>query len=159
MKRFGLLSMALLVAFGASSRAEAQQPRGHRHVRVIRHPHPFYGAYYGPHYGPYFHHPYDYAPYAYYHRDPYEVSGVRLKVHPNEAKVFVDGYYAGKVDDFDNAFQQLDLKPGRHEIAVKMAGYRTYRVRVYAAPGRTLKIQHELEKGEGEAAPADPERR
>src|SRR5688572_13030816 len=122
MNRFTVSSVALLAVLGAGSTAFARhthnRPRPRVHVGVaVGHPY-----YYGPYGVPF--HSYGYAPYGYfppytYTRDPYEVSGVRLKVQPKDARVFVDGYYAGTVDDFDGTFQQLDLKPGRHEIAVK----------------------------------------
>jgi len=146
MRRFTLLFTAALATLGAGSSAFAAH-RSHVRVGVVV-GHPYY---YGPYYGPSFYDPYPYyRPSLYgFYRPSYETSGVRLKVHPNEARVLVDGYYAGTVDDFDGAFQQLDLKPGRHEITVKLAGYRTHSFRVYAAPGRTLKLSHELEKGTG----------
>ena len=34
---------------------------------------------------------------------------VRLMVRPRDAAVYVDGYYAGVVDDFDGVFQRLTL--------------------------------------------------
>jgi len=148
--------MALLTTLGTGSAAFAA-PRGRVHVGVVARPYyvqPYYGPYYGAYYGPYLYGPYG-APYGYAH-DPYETSGVRLKVHPNDARVLVDGYYAGTVDDFDGTFQQLDLKPGRHEITVKREGYRAYKFRLYAVPGRTLKIAHELEKGTGTEEVEEP---
>ncbi len=75
---------------------------------------------------------------------------IRVLVDPSEARVYVDGYYAGVVDDFDGLFQRLRLAPGRHEISLKLAGYKTHRVRVYVGSGSTLKIDHEMEEGEGE---------
>ena len=41
---------------------------------------------------------------------------LRLKVKPREADVFVDGYYAGRVDDFDGVFQRLHVESGAHRI-------------------------------------------
>ena len=41
---------------------------------------------------------------------------MRFDVKPNDASVYVDGYYAGVVDDFDGAFQRLRTAPGGHEI-------------------------------------------
>ena len=38
---------------------------------------------------------------------------VRLQVRPRGAAVYVDGYYAGVVDDFDGVFQRLTLVVGR----------------------------------------------
>jgi hypothetical protein len=46
---------------------------------------------------------------------------LQLKVEPRDAKVYVDGYYAGIVDDFDGHFQHLRLTPGAHHIKVEGA--------------------------------------
>ena len=57
----------------------------------------------------------------------YRDSGsVRVIVEPEQARVYVDGYYAGIADDFDGIFQRLSIPPGRHEITVKLDGYRTH---------------------------------
>ena len=52
-------------------------------------------------------------------------ASVRLDVKPKEAEVYVDGYYAGVVDDFDGTFQRLRVEPGEHEIELWLDGYRT----------------------------------
>ena len=75
---------------------------------------------------------------------------IRVLVDPSDARVYVDGYYAGVVDDFDGLFQRLHLAPGRHEISLKLGGHKTHRVRVYAGSGSTLKIDHQMEEGTGE---------
>jgi hypothetical protein len=75
---------------------------------------------------------------------------IRVLVDPSDARVYVDGYYAGIVDDFDGLFQRLHVSPGRHEIEIKLSGYKTYRARVYVGSGATLKLDYELERGSGE---------
>ena len=55
---------------------------------------------------------------------------VRTRVTPRDTQVFVDGYSAGPVDDFDGVFQRLQLIPGQHEITLYLPGYRTYRENV-----------------------------
>lgn len=106
-----------------------------------------HGGYYGPYgHGPYFYGSYYYPPYSYYDG----AGAVRLRIEPAQARVFVDGYYAGVVDDFDGRFQRLRLAPGRHEITLKLDGYRTYRVRVYAPPDRTVAVHHEMTAGDAE---------
>jgi hypothetical protein len=87
---------------------------------------------------------------AYYSSPPVGEASVRVLVDPSEARVYVDGYYAGTVDDFDGLFQRLHLSPGSHEIALKLEGYKTHRVRVYVTPDRTLKLSYEMQKGQGE---------
>jgi hypothetical protein len=87
---------------------------------------------------------------------------VRVLVDPPEARVYVDGYYAGVVDDFDGLFQRLNTAPGRHEITLKLEGYKSYRVKVYVSPDSTLKLRYDLQKGTGETfedlAGREPER-
>ena len=75
---------------------------------------------------------------------------IRVLVDPSEARVYVDGYYAGVVDDFDGLFQRLHLAPGRHELSLQLTGYKTHRVRFYVGSGATLKLDYELEEGTGE---------
>jgi len=86
----------------------------------------------------------------YYNDDHREGGSIRVLVDPAEARVYVDGYYAGVVDDFDGLLQRLHVAPGRHEIALKLEGYKTHRMRVYVGPDATLKLNHEMQKGSGE---------
>jgi hypothetical protein len=79
-----------------------------------------------------------------------EGGSLRVLVDPAEARVYVDGYYAGVVDDFDGLLQRLHVSPGRHEITLKLEGYKTHRMRVYVGPDATLKLHHDLQKGVGE---------
>jgi hypothetical protein len=119
----------------------------------------YYGSpyYYGD---PYYYGAYAYAPFYYggaYGYSPYYYSGhshdggsLRVIVDPVKTRVYVDGYYAGIADDFDGIFQRLSLPPGRHEISLKLDGYRTHKFRVYVPPGETLKLHHIMERGPGE---------
>jgi hypothetical protein len=109
-------------------------------------------GYYGPGfgwYGPPFW-GWGYYPY-YYDATP----GVRLQVKPKQALVYVDGYYAGIVDDFDGSSQRVRVPPGRHEITLKFEGFKTHRVMVFAAIGNTLKYRYDLVQGSGEDTPED----
>jgi hypothetical protein len=58
--------------------------------------------------------------------------------------VYVDGYLAGIVDDFDGIFQRLDLPPGEHDVTLFLDGYRTTTQRVLFRPGATIKIKYDL---------------
>ena len=62
-----------------------------------------------------------------YRRDPQTApgprGGLKLKVEPKDAEVYVDGYFMGVVDDFNGAFQYLTLPVGAHRIEVKAKGY------------------------------------
>ena len=84
-------------------------------------------------------------------------SSVRLQVSPKEADVFVDGYYAGQVDEFDGTFQRLRVEPGEHEIQLFLPGHRLYTQKVYLQPGNTFKVRHTMERvAAGEAEPLRP---
>jgi hypothetical protein len=76
-------------------------------------------------------------------------ASLRILVDEPHAKVYVDGHYAGVVDDFDGLFQRLYVSPGKHDIAFKLEGYQTHHVKVYVESGATLKIHHDMQKGTG----------
>jgi hypothetical protein len=105
-----------------------------------------YGYPYGGGYG--YGYPYGYGGYRGY-------SEARIEVHPKEAKVYIDGYYAGIVDDFDGWAQRLDVPPGEHEIEIYQEGYHTKREQVLFRPGKTVNIKGELEKL-GPGQPPEP---
>jgi len=128
---------------------------------------PYYGSRYGYGYG-YYYNPYDswYSPYyytgsygyspSYYRRTrgygSYRDSGsLRIIVDPNKTRVYVDGYYAGIVDDFDGILQRLNVPPGRHDITLKLEGYRTQHFKVYVPVDDTIKIHFDMVRGTGEA--------
>jgi hypothetical protein len=60
--------------------------------------------------------------------------------------VFVDGYYAGIVDDFDGVFQRLHVPPGDHELILYKEGYRTVHQTVYLSIDSTFKVRYNMEK-------------
>lgn len=63
---------------------------------------------------------------------------VRISDAPRDAEVYVDGYYAGVVDDFDGRFQRLNLEPGPHQIELRAAGVPSQTFDVNVQPGRTI---------------------
>ena len=114
----------------------------------------YHGTIYYPH-SCYDHHYWDY-PYRYRSYNSYDPTGaVRVLVDPNKTKVYVDGYYAGIADDFDGIFQRLYLPPGRHQIMLKLDGFKSHRVQIYSARGHTIKLHHDMIAGEGEDEPVD----
>jgi hypothetical protein len=117
----------------------------------------FYGGFYGGYYDPFFWGQYRYPPpyYGYYY---YDNSGAaQLKVEPRNAQVYVDGYFAGIVDNFDGNFQRLNVDAGEHELQFYLEGHRPFSVKVLFVRGRTVKITHTMEPlGPGEQAPAPP---
>jgi hypothetical protein len=88
--------------------------------------------------------------YGYGYGAPYVVDlggptgGLRLKVDPKDAEVFVDGYYAGIVDDFDGVLQHLTLAAGPHHIEVRAPGYRSLEFDVMTEPHQTITIRDAL---------------
>lgn len=103
-------------------------------------PYGYYGSYYGSSYGS----PYGYgAPYGgdgYYGdgRASRGYGSVQIKDAPKDAQVFADGYYAGIADDFDGAFQRLDLEAGPHHIEIREPGQPPVSVDVNVRPGETV---------------------
>jgi hypothetical protein len=88
---------------------------------------------------------------SYGHRYGYAGEGsVRVLVQPKDARVYVDGYYAGEADDFDGLFQRLRISPGRHEIGLKLDGYRSQTFKVYVPYDQTVKVHYKMVKGTGE---------
>ena len=53
---------------------------------------------------------------------------------PRDAEVFVDGYYAGTVDDFDGVFQALKLDSGGYKIEIRKPGFETLHFDVRVQP-------------------------
>lgn len=123
-------------------------------VRRAFYYHPYFGFYYGPYYGPFYPYP---GPFVRSVR--YSTSALRLKVRPVETEVYLNGYYAGIVDDFDGVFQRLYLPAGEHQLALRLAGYQTFIVPVRASPGDTLDITHQMRRlaaGEQALPPPGP---
>jgi hypothetical protein len=52
-------------------------------------------------------------------KGPEGIGGLRLKVTPRNAEVFVDGQFAGLVDEFDGVRQRLPISPGPHHIEIR----------------------------------------
>lgn len=147
------------------STAEAQRRRA---VPVVRsRPAVSVGVYYGPRiyrsyrspyalYPPYYYSYYSqiYPPYGYGYGRLYDVSGsLRLEVRPRDTQVFVDGYYAGVVDEFDGIFQRLHVEAGDHDIQLYLPGHRSFSQPVYLQPGRTFSLRHVMQP----LGPGDPE--
>ena len=70
--------------------------------------------------------------------------GIALEMTPYDADVFVDGTYAGRVEDFDGMTQPLTLTAGMHEIEVQAQGYEPMRVNVEVQPGQVIPYRGDL---------------
>jgi hypothetical protein len=86
--------------------------------------------------------PYPYWGFGYAYRAD---AAIRIEVTPKDAEVYVDGYYAGIVDDFNGVLQRLHVTPGRHEITIYKDGYRTFHQTLYLGPDSTFKLHHVME--------------
>ena len=112
----------------------------------------FYDPWYGWGY------PYGWYPPPHAYGGRYGDSSLRLHVEPKETEVFIDGYYAGTVDDFDGFFQRLRLEPGEHDIQLYLSGHRTMTQKVYLQPAGTFRIRHTMQPlGPGETADPRPD--
>jgi PEGA domain-containing protein len=131
------------------AKAEAQFRRGHVRGAVVIRSGFFYDPFfYDPFFNPWFGYQYPYPPYPY---PPYgygvrfdNSASIRVLVTPKEADVYVDGYHAGVVDDFDGIFQRLHVPPGDHEITLYHEGYRTARQKLYLAPRSESKLRYTM---------------
>jgi len=70
--------------------------------------------------------------------------GLRLKVEPRDADVLVDGFFAGRVDDFDGAMQKLKIVEGVHRIELRAEGYQTTTFSVTVVAGQTTTYRTDL---------------
>ncbi len=75
-----------------------------------------------------------------------EQGSLKLKVKPRAAKVYVDGYFVGYVDQFDGAFQKLALNTGRHKVEVRADGFETAEFDILINPEQTVTFQGELKR-------------
>ena len=71
---------------------------------------------------------------------------LKLKVKPRNAKVYVDGYFVGQVDQFEGMFKKLTLNGGSHKLEIKADGYETAEFDVLITPDKTLTFEGDLKK-------------
>ncbi len=145
----GVVALAGLVLLASASPANAQRGRRGPAIRPVR-PHISGGAYFGSYYGPYFYSPWFYSNYWFYppylYGDPYYYMGrgaasVKVQVEPKQAQVYVDGNFAGIVDQYDGFFQSLQVEPGGHDITVYLDGFRSIVQHLYLSPGASYRIK------------------
>ena len=108
-----------------------------------------YGAF-GPgyfYYDPYSWYPYDYGSYRFNgYGYGYPTGELRLRVRPRDAEVYVDGYYAGRVDEFDGMLQALELEAGAYAIEIVAPGYEPIQFDVRVQPGRKITYDGDLRR-------------
>jgi hypothetical protein len=129
-------------------------PRGRTYVYYPRYYYRPYSFGYGPagrghfyfdlYYNSYIWHPYSVYRYGTYGSYGYPVGELRLKVHPRDAQVYIDGYYAGRVDDFDGVFQSLRLEEGDYQVEIVLPGYEPLAFDVRIFPGEKTTYEGDL---------------
>jgi len=72
--------------------------------------------------------------------------GLSFDIAPESAQVYVDGVFAGSVDDFTATSAPLLLAPGAHYVEIRLAGYRTASVDVTIAAGEVTPYEGTLER-------------
>jgi len=85
-----------------------------------------------------------YGPYPGFGSSTFNTGGLRLKMKPRDAQVFIDGAFAGVVDEFDGVFQSLRLAPGGHKLEIRMLGFETIVRDVHIQPDRTMTISEAM---------------
>ena len=72
--------------------------------------------------------------------------GVSFDITPGSAQVYVDGTFAGLVEDFDATSEPLLLAPGTHYVEIRLAGFRTATFDVTITLGEITPYQGTLER-------------
>ena len=151
--------------------ARSSVPPIHDHDRDVIYVYPdywSYGRYYHPYYSTGFHlgylayspwgwtpafygYPYYGYPYGAYgyggsygYQHGFDLGSLKIKVTPRDAEVYVDGYFAGQVDDFDGFWQSLRLDSGGHRIEIRKPGFDTLQFDIHVQPDRTITYRGDL---------------
>jgi hypothetical protein len=80
-------------------------------------------------------------------------SEVKLKVTPERAAVFVDGNFAGYVQQFSGMGRGMLVSPGAHHIKIALAGYQEFDTDVNLLPKQKVTIKTDLAPGSITQAP------
>jgi len=66
--------------------------------------------------------------------------GVQIKNAPHDGQVYVDGRYAGIVDDFDGDNKHLNLTAGMHQVEIRVNGQQPMSFDVNVPPNQTITV-------------------
>jgi hypothetical protein len=77
------------------------------------------------------------------------LGGLQLDIDPRRAEVYVDGAYAGVVEDFSGYFHHLDLTAGPHAVAIIAPDYEPLIFELIVAPGVTTTQRGSLTRAYG----------
>ena len=68
--------------------------------------------------------------------------------NPRDAQVYIDGSYAGLVDDFDGVFQSLRLEAGEYHVEIVLPGFEPLAFDVRILPGEKTTYRGDLRTAE-----------
>ena len=74
------------------------------------------------------------------------VGGLQLDIEPRRALVFVDGSFAGLVEDFSGYYRHLEITAGWHIVEIVAPDYQPIVFEVAVSPGRTTTYRNSLNR-------------
>jgi hypothetical protein len=80
------------------------------------------------------------------------IGWLELRLEPGTAQVYVDGYYAGEVSDFDRPGGRT-VEPGSHHIEIRASGYQTSAFDVRLLPDQPVTYREDLRPVTGSEPP------
>ena len=83
-----------------------------------------------------------------------EAGQIHIDVEPQRAAVYVDGSYAGHVDEF-NGRKGLWVSAGEHLFEIKLPGYQSFVTQMTINKGQRYKLETELARGYDEEEEAE----
>jgi hypothetical protein len=78
--------------------------------------------------------------------------GLELRLAPDTAQVYVDGYYVGEVSDFNHPGGRA-VEPGPHHIEIRAPGYQTSAFDVRLLPDQAVTYREDLRPVSGSEPP------
>ena len=60
----------------------------------------------------------------------------------------MDGYYVGRVDDYNGVFQRLELPVGAHRVELRAKGYQAINFEVTIEPRDTISYHGEMQRAQ-----------
>jgi hypothetical protein len=69
---------------------------------------------------------------------------LRLEIGPASAQLYVDGFYAGTIDEANRSEAGLSLPAGWHRLEIRAPGYVTPAINVTVEANRTIHYRGEL---------------
>ena len=78
---------------------------------------------------------------------PNATAELKIEATPERAAVFVDGQFAGHVNEFGGAGKAMLLTPGRHAIRLALPGYVPFETTMNLAAHQKAKIETDMQKG------------